>query len=77
MSETTSAPILLTVAQFCEKHHWARVGGLRHAIFNAKANGFDRCIVRFGRKLLLEEARVFEWLRSRGATLSATPTRAA
>ena len=74
---TTPAPVLLTVAQFCDKHPWARPGGLRHAIFNSKANGFDACIVRFGRKLLLDEARVFEWLRARGGELSAPPTRAA
>jgi hypothetical protein len=48
----------------------ASVGGLRGAIFFAESNGFDVCVVRFGRKLLLDEARVFAWMRERG-TLSA------
>jgi len=76
MSETTTAPVLLTVKAFCEKHNgWAKVGGIRHAIFFGESNGFNACIVRFGRKLLLDEAAVFAWLREHGHTLG--PTKAA
>lgn len=66
MSETTSAPVFLTVAQFCDKHPWAKPGGIRHAIFFGKDNGFEACTVRFGRKLLLDEAAVIAWIRERG-----------
>lgn len=66
MSETSSAPVFMTVAQFCEKHAWARPGGIRSAIFFARDNGFEGCLYRFGRKLLLDEAKVLEWIRQRG-----------
>lgn len=66
MSETTSAPVFLTVAQFCDRHPWAKVGGIRSAIFFRKSNGFEACILRFGNKLLLDEAAVVVWLRGRG-----------
>lgn len=66
MSEATSAPVFLTVAQFCERHPWAKPGGIRHAIFFGKDNGFEACTVRFGRKLLLDEAAVIAWIRERG-----------
>lgn len=65
-SDSTQPPILLTIVQFCERHSWARPGGLRHAIFNKERNGFDQCIVRFGRKLLLDEAAVIAWMRAGG-----------
>ncbi len=70
MGETTSAPVFLTVAQFCEKHAWARAGGLRHALFYRASNGLDRAVVFFGRRLLLDETAVFQWLRERGGSLS-------
>jgi len=68
MTETTSAPVLLTVAQFCERHSWAKVGGIRSAIFFRASNGFETCILRFGRKVLLDEAAVIAWLRGRGGS---------
>ena len=50
------------VRQFCEHHAWATEGGIRHLIFHAQENGFHRCIKRLGRRILLDEAAVFEWL---------------
>jgi hypothetical protein len=76
MSETNTAPVLLTVEQFAAKHSWARVGGLRHALFFRESNGFDVCVVRFGRKLLLDEAQVFSWLREKGGDLAGPSRRA-
>lgn len=64
---TSSPPVLLTMAQFCQKHPWMKMGGLKGVVLRADKNGFAPCIWRFGRKVLLEEARVFEWLRERGA----------
>ena len=38
------------------KHHsWPPLGGLRHLVFNAKGNGFDRVIRRVGRRILIDE----------------------
>ena len=68
-TETTTAsgvPVLLTVEQFCQRHPWAKVGGLRHLLFHDTDGFRDACTLRFGRKLLLDEAAVFAWLRTQG-----------
>ena len=37
------------------------VSGLRWWIFNGKENGFDRCVVRIGGKVLIDLDRFEEW----------------
>ncbi len=59
-------PSLLSVSQFCAKHEWATPGGIRHLLFNRETNGFNRCVVRLGRKILLNEEAVFAWLQEGG-----------
>ena len=54
--------VLLTVRQFSQKHTAFPEGGLRHMIFYADTNGFAKCIRRFGRKVLIDEAAFFECL---------------
>ena len=50
------------------KHHaWPPIGGLRHLIFNAKSNGFDRVIRRVGRRVLIDEVAFFTWVNDQGA----------
>jgi len=63
--------VFLTVRQFCERHAWARPGGLRHAIFHGDTTGFSACVVRFGRKVLLDEAKVIAYLRGARETEAA------
>lgn len=63
---------LLTVRQFAEKHSAFTQGSLRNLIFNAQprvtrkatipGNGFDACMVRMGRKILIDETKFFGWL---------------
>jgi len=43
-------------------HPWPAIGGLRHLIFNAKTNGFNKVIVRAGRRVLIDEKAFFAWL---------------
>ena len=66
MNMTTETPKLLTVEQFIQRHAWATRGGLRGLLFNRANNGLDRAVVRLGRKLLLDEERVFEWIETHG-----------
>jgi len=48
-----------------EKHHeWPRLGGLRNLIFNRHKNGFDKVVVKVGRRVLIDEAAFFEWVSS-------------
>ena len=59
-------PTLLTVSQFVDRHPWCTRGGLRQILFERHTNGFDACVLRVGRKLLLDEDRVFQWLETHG-----------
>lgn len=50
-----------------DKHHpWPPIGGLRHLIFNAETNGFNRVIRRIGRRVLIDEAAFFIWVDTQG-----------
>ena len=46
-------------------------GGLRYLIFEAEKNGFDECIVRVNRRVLIDIEKFNAWLdRRRGAVSS-------
>lgn len=65
-------PILLTIRQFSDKHPGFPQGSLRNLIFLAenrktskgtiKGNGLNSALVRIGRKLLIDEAKFFQWV---------------
>ena len=77
--ETTAAvsPVLLTVRQFAEKHQAFPQGSIRSLIFHASprhssqgqidGNGLSAALIRIGRKVLINEARFFEWVEKQGA----------
>lgn len=56
-------PDLYTVKQFCERNPWATQSMLRWQIHQAEKTGFDKCIYRFGHKVLIDEKAVFEWMK--------------
>jgi hypothetical protein len=53
---------LIPVTKWGEHHAFPPIGGLRHLIFHEKTNGFDKCVRRCGRRVLIDEAAFFEWL---------------
>ena len=63
---------LLTVRQFSDKHSAFSQGALRNLIFLAEnrktsrgtiqGNGLNIALVRIGRKLLIDEAKFFQWI---------------
>lgn len=55
---------LIPVTQWQKFHSWPPTGGLRHLIFYSKQNGFDACIIRAGRRVLIDESKFFEWIDS-------------
>ncbi len=59
---TSEVRSLLTIKQFTQHHPAFNEGGVRHLIFHADTNGFSQCIRRIGRKVLLDEAKVFHWI---------------
>lgn len=68
----SQARTLSTVRQFSEKYPAFSQGGLRNMIFLASkrhtskgkipGNGLDVALVRLGRKLLIDEAKFFQWV---------------
>ena len=68
----THAPALLTVRQFADKHPAFSQGALRNLIFlaesrrtskgNIQGNGLDAALLRVGRKVLIDEAKFFNWI---------------
>lgn len=53
---------LIPVTKWNEFHAWPPQGGLRHLIFHAPKNGFDKVVRRAGRRVLIDEVAFFEWL---------------
>ncbi len=62
--ETKQLPSLLTVNLFSEKHPSFTKSIIRSWLFYSTNNGFDRCIVQIGRKVLINEVAVFEWINA-------------
>ena len=62
-------PKLLTVSDWNNHHQWPPPGGLRHLIFNAKTNGFDKVIIRVGRRILINETAFFKWVEEQNGRI--------
>lgn len=60
--ETLTPRKLIPLTDWPQHHSYPPMGGLRHLVFNASANGFDKCIRRVGRRILIDEAAYFEWV---------------
>lgn len=52
----------IPVPDWNKYHRWPPIGGLRHLIFYAKTNGFDKVIRRVGRRILINEEAFFKWV---------------
>lgn len=53
---------LIPVTKWNNYHAWPPIGGLRHLIFNAGTNGFNKVIRRVGRRILIKENAFFRWV---------------
>lgn len=59
---------LIPASDWNKYHAWPPAGGLRHLIFYAKTNGFDKVVRRVGRRVLVDEQAFFSWVaRQEGA----------
>ena len=56
---SASAPQLFTIHQFCAKHAWATVGGVRWQRFNSATNGFASAFLTIGTRVLVDEVEYF------------------
>lgn len=62
----------LTCAQWCEEYDWPPIGGLRHLIFHANSNGFDKVVRRIGRRVLLSEADFLKYIEEHSNNAQST-----
>jgi hypothetical protein len=72
-----NTPNLLTVAQFSQKHSAFPIGGLRFRIFNEHKNGLAKsgAVIRNGRRVLIDEAKFFEWILNSDSQAQMTKSR--
>ena len=63
-TEVKVIPSLLTIKQFSTKYPAFKESSLRWIIFNEAHNGFSKSIVRFGRRILIDEKVFFSCLEA-------------
>jgi hypothetical protein len=66
MANTDNIGKLIPVTSWNNHHPWPPIGGIRHLIFFAKINGFNKVIRRVGRRVLIDEAAFFAWVEQQG-----------
>ena len=66
MTTNTEARRLIPANEWPKHHAWPPLGGLRHLIFNAGANGFHAAVKRVGRRVLIDEQAFFVWVDQQG-----------
>ncbi len=52
---------LIPLTEWSKYHPWPPIGGLRHLVFHENKNGFHQCVVRIGRRVLIDENAFFNW----------------
>lgn len=53
-----------TVIELAHKYPAFTEPSLRWLLFNREHNGFNSCVVRIGRRVLIDEAEFVAWLKS-------------
>jgi len=54
----------ITVSDWYKYHDYPSAGSLRNFIHNKNINGFDKVIVKIGRRILIDEKAFFDWVKS-------------
>lgn len=58
---------LVQVTKWEERFSYPTLGQLRWLIFNKDSNGFSKCIVKIGRRILIDVDRYWEWVEDQNA----------
>lgn len=69
-SDTVILPRLIPLTDWPNHHPWPPLGGLRHLVFHAKTNGFERVIKRVGRRILIDEKAFFAWVEEQDVRIA-------
>lgn len=62
--EKISKPKLIPLSKWNEFHAWPSISGMRNLISKNEDNNFGRCIIRVGRRIVVDEGKFFEWVNS-------------
>ena len=62
-NKTFIPPNLILLVDFPKKYSFITLGKLRQLVFCKDINGFDKVVVKIGRRILLDEDLFFVWLR--------------
>lgn len=58
---------LVPVTEWAKNYSYPPLGTLRYLIFHAKTNGFDKCIRRIGRRVLISPEAYFQWVEEQNS----------
>lgn len=69
MHEMSNKPStrFIPLSRFDQYHPWPSVQALRWMRFHGKKNGFNQCVLKVGKRILIDEVKFFEWLAIRNA----------
>lgn len=68
MQQSSEVPVLCNVQQFVKRNPAFSIGGVRHLLFHRGPELEEAgAVIRFGRRLLIDEPRMLEWLRQGNA----------
>ena len=59
---------LIPVTKWLDFHVWPTTSSLRRMIRKGKETGFERCVIRIGKRLLIDEKKFFEWVHAQQQT---------
>ena len=65
--ENESSVKLIPVTEWSKHHTYPRIGGLRFLIFRCPP-GFEKVVVRVGRRVLINESEFFKWASTNPTT---------
>lgn len=57
---------LIPLTRWNDYHPFPTIPALRWMRFNGHKNGFNRCTLKVGKRVLIDEAKFFDWLREFG-----------
>lgn len=61
--DTSKINNLILLTDFPQKYNFISLGKLRQLVFCKNTNGFEKVVVKIGRRVLIDEDMFFVWLR--------------
>ena len=62
----TAMTRLIPLSQWNKFHVWPTTASLRRMLRKGKETGFDKVIIRVGKRIIIDEQQFFIWVKSQG-----------